>query len=640
MCGICGFINQDGSPAERSFLERMADSIRHRGPDDDGYLTQGPLGLGMRRLSIIDLAGGHQPIANEDETIWIVFNGEMYNFPELRSALESAGHRFRTNTDTEVVVHAYEEWGLDALKRFNGMYAFALWDGNLRQLVLARDHVGIKPLYYGLQNGVFLFGSELKALMSHPATERALDLHALDQYLTYMYVPTPFSILKGIHKLPPGHALVWHEGRTDLRQYWDVHLEPDGARSLSEEEAGRRVLEAVRESVRKELIADVPVGVLLSGGVDSSAVAAFMKQAMPGALDSFSISFDDPSFDESRYARLVAGHLGTRHHELTVTARMMLDVVPDIMSVLDEPMADASVIPCYVLARFARQHVKVALGGDGGDELFAGYSTFQAHRLAEYYRLLPSAVRRRLVPAVVNRLPVSHNNLSFDFKAKRFISAADLPPAIRHHRWMGCFSAEERGLLLTSDLRAELRDYDPFSVLDPYLERAPAESPIDQVLYLDMKMYMEGDILVKVDRSSMGCSLETRVPLLNRTLIETVERLPLDLKLRGFSRKYIFRKALRGVLPQEIIDRSKKGFGIPMARWINNELSPLVEELFDERRIRSDGYFRYPYIRSLLDDHAAGRRDNRMQLWTLMLFQLWHQRYLSAAEPLAAASIG
>ncbi|GAC1527250.1 MAG: asparagine synthase (glutamine-hydrolyzing) [Chloroflexota bacterium] len=640
MCGICGFINEDGAPANQAFLQIMADSIRHRGPDDDGYFTQGPVGLGMRRLSIIDLAGGHQPIANEDDTIWIVFNGEMYNFPELRSQLESAGHRFRTHTDTEVVIHAYEEWGLDALKRFNGMYAFALWDGGRRQLVLARDHVGIKPLYYGLQNGVFLFGSELKALMQHPAADRDLDLHALDQFLTYMYVPTPYSILQGIQKLPPGHTLVWRDGQTELHQYWDVHLDPSDRERLSEDEAERLVLDAVRESVRKELIADVPVGVLLSGGVDSSAVAAFMKQFMPGGLDSFSISFDDPSFDESRFARLVAHHLGTRHHELTVTANMMLDVVPDIMNVLDEPMADASVIPSYVLSRFARQHVKVALGGDGGDELFAGYSTFQAHRLAEYYRLLPSVVRQKLVPAIVNKLPVSHNNLSFDFKAKRFISAADLSPAIRHHRWMGCFSADERRLLLHPDLHAELDGYDPFSVLDPYIERAPTRSPIDQVLYLDMKMYMEADILVKVDRSSMGCSLETRVPLLNRTLIETVERLPLDMKLRGFSRKYIFRKALKGILPPEIIDRSKKGFGIPMARWINSELAPLVNELFDEQRIRSDGYFQYAYIRSMLDDHTAGRRDNRMQLWTLMVFQLWHQRYMSARAPLAAMRTG
>jgi asparagine synthase (glutamine-hydrolysing) len=618
----------------------MTDSIRHRGPDDEGHHVQGSVALGMRRLSIIDVAGGHQPITNEDETMWIVFNGELYNFPELRPVLEKAGHHFRTRTDTEVVLHAYEQWGRDALKRFNGMFAFAIWDQRQKRLILARDHVGIKPLYYGRQGNVFLFGSELKALMRHHATTKTLNLRAFDHYLAAMYVPTPESILEGLRKLPPGHALEWECGSTRLHRYWDVQFHGSKTTQLSDDDAASLVLQAARESVRKELISDVPVGVLLSGGVDSSAVAAFMAPMMPNGLDSFSIGFDDPSFDESRYARQVAEHIGARHHALTVTPAMMLDALPDILGVLDEPLADASIVPSYLLAQFARRHVKVALGGDGGDELFAGYSTLQAHRLAEYYGRLPRLLRSHLVPSVVNRLPVSQSNLSFDYKAKRFVAAADLPPALRHHHWMGCFSLEEKKLLLTSDMTRQLDKAGTFSLLDSHLAQSDARSVLDQILYLDMKMYLEGDILVKVDRASMGCSLETRVPLLNRCLSEVVLQLPMHQKLRRFSRKHVFRRALKELLPPEILQRPKKGFGIPVARWLNKELKPLVEELFDERRIRREGYFNYTYIRRLIDDHATRKSDNRMQLWTLMTFQLWHKRYIEGAEDIVSVPSG
>jgi asparagine synthase (glutamine-hydrolysing) len=629
MCGICGFVNLDGSPADKIIVRQMADTIRHRGPDDEGYYVDGPVALGARRLSIIDLEGGHQPITNEDESVWIVFNGELYNFAELRSQLQDRGHTFRTGADTEVVLHAYEEWGSGALERFNGMFAFAIWDGARRRLLLARDHAGIKPLYYGRMGTTFLFGSELKALLRHPAATRSVDVSALDQYLTYMYVPTPASIVQGISKLPPGHTLTWEDGRTTLRRYWDHVLHHPDRAPISEKQASRLVLDAVTESVHKELVSDVPVGVLLSGGIDSSAVAALMSRQMGTQLDSFSIAFDDPSFDESGFARRVADQLGTNHHELTVAAPMMLEVVPRILDILDEPMADASVIPSYVLAGFAREHVKVTLGGDGGDELFAGYSTMQAHRLTEYYRRLPGSIRRSVIPMLVNRLPVSHDNLSFDYKAKRFVAAAEMPLAIRHHRWLGCFFEEEKQQLLMPEIREQLHSTSAFAILDEHLRHADGNDPLDQILYLDMKMYMEGDILVKVDRASMGNSLESRVPLLNRSLIDTVQQLPIDLKLRRFTRKYIFRKAMQGILPNDIINRPKKGFGIPMARWLNGELRPLLEDQLDEGRIRRDGFFHYPYVRALIDDHRSERRDNRMQLWTLILFQLWHERYLA-----------
>lgn len=634
MCGICGYINLDGAPADGAILTRMTDSIWRRGPDDSGFHVAGPVGLGVRRLSIIDLADGHQPMSDPAGTLRIVYNGELYNFPELKRELEARGHRFRTHCDTEVVLLAYREWGEDALRRFNGMFAFAIWDSENHSLFLARDHVGIKPLYYGVHGEQFLFGSELKAILSHPNVHPSLDLAALTQYLTFVYVPTPGSIVEGVHKLPPGHSLTWRNGEIHLRQYWDHDLTPACPRP-SLNEAADLVRSAMAESVRSEMISDVPVGVLLSGGVDSSAVAAFMARERPG-LDSFSIAFDDPSFDESAYAREMAQHLCTNHHELTVSPGMMLDVLPSLQQVLDEPMADASIIPSYILSRFARQHVKVALGGDGGDELFAGYSTLQAHALVEWYNRIPGVIRHGLIAPAVRRLPVAHSNLSFDFKAKRFVAGADLPTADRHHQWLGAFPPGALWNVLSPDLRAELGQASPFSVLAAYDGRVASLPALDQVLYLDMKMYMEGDILVKVDRSSMGNSLETRVPLLNRTLVEATQHLPIDFKLHRFTRKYVLRHALRGIVPDTIIDRKKKGFGIPIARWLNGDLRETANSLLDPTRIGNEGYFDAREVSRLLNEHRSGVADHRMQLWTLMVFQLWQDQYLRSPRFVAA----
>ena len=618
----------------------MCARLTHRGPDDQGTLVRDGMGLGIRRLSIIDLDGGHQPIHNEDETLWTVLNGEIYNFQELRDQLVAGGHRFYTRSDTEAIVHAYEQWGEDCVDHLNGMFAFALWDARRQALFLARDRMGIKPLYYTVAGGRLLFASELTALLEDPQVSREVDPTALNEYLRLEYVPSPRSIITGVFKLPPGHTLTWLTQRRDLRvrRYWDVDLErSEGAVARgSLDEHAAELLTVLEESVRMELVSDVPLGLFLSGGIDSSAVAAMMAKLTPGHVNSFSIGFTDRSFDESRHARTVATHLGLNHRELILEPQMMSDLVPTVMGLLDEPLGDASVIPTYLLSRFARQHVKVALGGDGGDELFAGYPTLRAHRLAGFYEALPALLRDSVVPALVSRLPVSRDNISLDFKARRFVSGAGLPIGERHTRWLGSFSPQERAGLLTREIQDAIRKMAAPDPVAEHLAAHPLKDPINQVLYLDMKLYLENDILAKVDRASMMASLEARVPLLNVRLVEHVTALPVDLKLRGLRSKYLLRHALKGLLPKSILERPKKGFGIPVAHWVRGPLKEQVLTTFAPERIAREGFFEPPAIRSLLDDHLSGRADNRKPIWTLFAFEQWYEHHLAdrmALEP-------
>lgn len=626
MCGICGVAGGDGA-AGRELVRRMCSALEHRGPDDEGSVHLDGVTLGMRRLSIIDIEGGHQPIHNEDSTVWVVQNGEIYNHLELREQLVAAGHVFKSNADTEVLVHGYEQWGEEVVERLNGMFAFAILDRRRGVVFLARDRMGIKPLHYAIDGKRLVFASELKALLADPALRRGIDPVALDLYLAHEFVPSPRSIVRGIAKLQPAHTLTWSvvEGTRRLRRYWTPRLGADGevqARGLEEEcEELRRVL---RESVRKELISDVPVGVFLSGGIDSSAVTAMMTQ-LGGEVKSFSVGFAERSFDESGHARLVARHLGTEHHELTLEPDMLLGLIPRLPVLLDEPLGDASIIPTYLLSAFTRRHVKVALGGDGGDELFAGYPTLQAHRLAGYYGRAPRALRRGLVEPVVRRLPVSRSNLSFDFRAKRFVGGAGYPTAERHARWMGSFAPEERAAVLSREV---------LEGLEP--DRSPREGdglagsdPLNQVLLIDMRLYLENDILVKLDRASMMASLEGRVPLLNNDFVDYATRLPLNMKLRGFRSKFLLKRALRGILPATILNRPKKGFGIPVADWFRGPLKEQMLSVLAPERIAREGCFEASAVSRLVKDHLDGRRDNRKQLWTLFAFEIWHEGYTS-----------
>jgi len=615
MCGICGVAG--GDPADgRDLVHRMCAAMVHRGPDDEGIVQVDGVNLGIRRLSIIDLEGGHQPMHNEDSTVWVVQNGEIYNHLELRELLLAAGHSFNTQSDTEVLVHGYEEWGDGVVERLNGIFAFAAFDQRSGSVLLARDRMGIKPLHYALDGERLVFASELKALMRDPALRKGIDPVALDDYLAYEFVPSPRCIVRGISKLQPGHTLRWSVGERALsvRRYWSPQLNLDGADRRGVEEECEKLRSVLRESVRKELISDVPLGVFLSGGIDSSAVAAMMSQ-LGGEVKSFSVGFTDRSFDESAHARLVAKHLGTEHHELTLEPGMLLDLVPRLPDLLDEPLGDASIIPTYLLSEFTRRHVKVALGGDGGDELFAGYPTVQAHRLASYYLKAPRVLREGLVEPVVRRLPVSRGNLSFDFRAKRFVSGAAYPTAERHQRWMGSFDREERAALLAREGGRHDLDFADAGTLN-------------QVLLLDMRLYLENDILVKLDRASMMASLEGRVPLLNNDFVEYATQLPLNMKLRGLRSKFLFKRALRGILPAAILSRPKKGFGIPIAHWFRGPLKEQMLSVLSPERIAREGFFDPRVVKRLIDHHLDGRRDNRKQLWTLFAFELWHEGYL------------
>jgi asparagine synthase (glutamine-hydrolysing) len=627
MCGICGLIHTNAQePVAQPVLDAMCGSIYHRGPDSAGTFCKEQVGLGIRRLSIIDLEGGDQPIHNEDQTLWIVFNGEIYNYPDLTSMLKHRGHRFYTQTDTEVIVHAYEELGDEFIHHLNGMFAFALWDSRRQRLLLARDRMGIKPLYYTKVGSTLVFGSELKAILAHPGIERKINLVALNEYLSFEYIPTPLTIFHNIFKLPPGHLLEFVDGDIEIKKYWDLSLaRSENVQPHRIEEYETQLLEVLRDVVHKELISDVPVGILLSGGLDSSTVASIATEFVPD-IKTFSITMEDSSFDESKHAWLVAKHLNTRHYELTLTPDHAIDLLPDIGQALDEPIGDSSIIPTLLVSQFARQYVKVALGGDGGDEMFSGYTTFQAHRLVEYYeRFVPGMVRWHLVPWITENLPISYDNISVDFKLKKFISGGGVPAVVRHHRWLGSFTPNQKKRLIKP--WAQIREKDTYDIAFSHLQTCDARELINQLLYCDVKLYLEGDILFKVDRASMANSLETRVPLLNHTLVEYMAGVPHQFKLKGLTTKYLLRRAMRNRLPKQIVQRSKKGFNFPVAKWLAGPLLPFARELLSEERLRQQGLFEPSYVQGLLSEHLDRRRDNRKLLWTLIAFQIWYENW-------------
>jgi asparagine synthase (glutamine-hydrolysing) len=625
MCGIAGFVNRGGEVADREILARMIATLVHRGPDDEGAYCNGQVALGHRRLAIIDVGGGAQPMANEDGSVWVSFNGEIYNEPALRAWLQGRGHQFRTASDTEALVHLYEEHGPDFVRHLNGMFALALWDCRRERLVLARDRMGQKPLYYAaLPGGAVVFGSEPKAILKHPDVGRSLDRDSLARYLFYEYLPTPYSIWAGLRKLPRAHALVWEGGSHTISRYWQS-VEPT-VELLDFDETAARFWNELRAAVGRHRRSDVPLGVFLSGGVDSSSVAAALTELEPASgVHTFSIGFSDQSFDESGHARLVAQHLGTHHHESIFSAEQALALLPEVAGWLDEPFGDASILPTHLLSRFARTEVTVALGGDGADELLAGYPTFTVERAAAWFRRMPAAAQA-LAGAAVGLLPVDHGNVSFDFKLKQFLRGAAQPAPLAHQRWLGSFSGPEIDQLLDGQTALDVED----EHMRRALALAPDADPLTRALALYQDTYLQEDILTKVDRASMACSLEVRAPFLDAELVDSIQAMPAQFKYARGQTKRLLKRAAAGKLPATILERPKKGFGIPVARWLRGPLSPLLDELLGAERLTHQGLFRPQEVARRVAEHRSGVRDHRKPLWTLLMFQLWYDHWLDA----------
>ena len=630
MCGITGWANLDSQTppfdGARDLLHSMCERMTHRGPDSEGLFVSHGVALGMRRLAIIDLVTGEQPVFNEDKSIAVVLNGEIYNYREVRAGLEKRGHTFRSASDTEVLPHLYEEYGDEMMQHLNGMFAFALWDSKRRRLLIARDRFGEKPLYWGVFDKTLLFASEPKVLLANPSVRPGLNLQALRQYLSFDYVPAPLSIYDGINKLPAAHKLVLEEGRVEVSPYWQLNYATT-PNVPSERDAAAQLQDLLADSVRMRLVSDVPLGVLLSGGVDSSGVAALAVRASSEAVKTFSISFAESSFDESAYARGVAKFLGTDHHEERLSANLAANLVGEIGSWMDEPFSDPSLVPTYLLSRFTRKHVTVALGGDGGDELFAGYPMYAGHRWAAIYERVPKAIRNGIVEPLVRRLPVKTKNLSLDYKALRFVTGVKYDTVARHHIWFGSFTPDEQEQLLTDEARAAT-DADIYRQAREMMAESDAPDLLKQMQNLDTRLYLAEDILTKVDRASMAVSLEVRAPFLDHRVAEFAASLPSNYKLRGQKTKYILKKAVDELLPRFVTRRGKKGFGVPVAEWLKFKLKPLARDLLSPERVRRAGVFNPDYVSRLQDEHERGVANHRKLLWTLLMFELWHESFI------------
>lgn len=625
MCGIVGIVGNDRNPVDEGLLGRMCNAIRHRGPDEDGFYVNGPVGLAMRRLSIIDLKGGQQPIHNQDRTAWIVFNGEIYNYLELREKLEKLGHTFYTNSDTEAIIHAYDQYGADCPKHLRGMFAFAIWDERTQELFLARDRVGKKPLLYAQVNGQLVFGSEFSALLLHPEISRDVDTKALHHYLSFMCVPAPLTAYQSIRKLEPAHTLRWRKGEIRIERYW----EPDFSHKLdiSEEEAGERTLEILRDAVRVRLMSEVPLGAFLSGGIDSSAVVALMSEASSEPIKTFSIGFEEQDFSELHHARRIAEHVGADHHEFIVRPDAM-EVLPLLVEHYGEPYADSSAIPTYYVARETRKHVTVALNGDGGDESFAGYERYVAMRLAETYHRVPALLRNSTVVPMIGLLPTSEIKRSRVRDAQRFLQAASLPKVERYLRWVSVFDGNAKQSLYSDSFQHETQSMDTANMLSPWFARANGAGIVDAALLTDIMTYLPNDLLVKVDIATMAVSLEARSPFLDHHVIEFAASLPEKFKVRGLTTKYLLKRVLRNILPAENLERRKMGFGVPIGHWFRGEMQPFLRQTILSEKALGRGMFKAETVKQLVEQHTRGERDYAHQLWTLLMLELWFMRFV------------
>ncbi len=623
MCGIAGFF--EPNPAltaieRRDVIQHMCDVIAHRGPDDEGFYVDGGLALGMRRLSIIDLATGQQPISNEDGTVWIVFNGEIYNYAELRAGLLQRGHQFRTNSDTETIVHLYEELGDRCVEKLRGMFGFAIWDAREQKLLLARDRIGKKPMHYAQVGSAFLFGSEIKSLLQHPSMKREANLESVSDFLSFGYIPEPQTAFRGIHKLLPGHTLTFKNGQVSTRCYWDFNYNGASAPPKDERTYIAELRHEIDEAVRIRLVGEVPLGAFLSGGIDSSTVVGTMAGLMEQPVKTFSIGFSEASFDELEFARLTAQRFNTDHHEFIVTPDVCR-LVEEIVWHHDEPFADVSSIPTYVVSKMAREHVTVVLSGDGGDEVFAGYERYAVHKRREVFERIPRAARRGLM------LPLSHSLPSL-IPGKNYLRNIALDPAARYVDSLAFFDEKTKQRLLSDQAARLLRHHDSTAGFRQLFNVPTSLERIDHLIYLDSKTYLPGDILAKVDRMSMAHSIETRAPLLDHKLIEYVQTIPGTLKLHGMETKHILKRAVAGLVPDEIIQRQKKGFSVPIRQWFKRELKDMLNDTLSDQRTRERGLLNARAVRALVNEHQIGRRDHAHKLWGLLTLELWQRAFI------------
>ncbi len=631
MCGICGVVGQADEQLIKNMLERMA----HRGPDDEGiYIaetsTTERIGLGHRRLSIIDLSpAGHEPMPDRSNQIWLTYNGEIYNFKELRRELEALGHVFESDTDAEVIIYAYCEWGRECLSRLNGMFAFAIWDGRDESLLLARDRLGIKPLYYADTPAGFAFASEIKALLAIPEFDRAVDLSALDQFMTFLWTPDPKTAFRGVEKLPPAHYLVYRNGKAEVFEYWDIAFDEDD--DISEAEWAERLREQITRSVRAQMIADVPLGAFLSGGLDSSTIIALMTGVATQQVTTYTFGFKredlryDILEDDLKYARIVGRKFQTDYHEEYLEPHVM-ELLPKLVYHMDEPVADPAVITSYLICRTARERLTVLLSGMGGDEVFAGYPRHAAVKIAEAYNLIPPFLSKPVVAALPGAKPGKFTALFRN--TKKLARSAALPERERYLGFGTYFTEDEKRGMYTGELLEAAGGFDAYEQHRKYFDRVAGEDFINQMLYVDLKTFLPCLNLTYTDKTSMAASMEVRVPLLDHELIELAARMPARLKLKGLTGKHILKRAAEAWLPREIIHRKKAGFSAPVRAWLVRDLRDTVEDLLSESNINRRGYFNYKNVRRLIDDNLAGREDNNLKIFQLLTLELWHRTFI------------
>ncbi len=626
MCGICGKLNFDGSPVETRLIESMTSVLQHRGPDDYGVFLKDNIGLGHRRLSIIDLSErGKQPMPNEDESIWVVFNGEVYNFPDLRKVLVSKGHQFRSNTDTETLIHLYEEYDINCLHYLRGMYAFAIWDDRRKRLFLARDRVGKKPLYYYKDDKRFIFASEIKAILKDRQIERQPDILAIHHYLTYQFVPSPFTAFKGIKKLPPAHYLLIQDGKVVVKDYWNItynHKINEPKNVIIDD-----LKEKLKEAVKIRLISDVPLGAFLSGGIDSSVIVFLMSRLMREPVKTFSVGFEDDQYNELPYARTIADKYGTDHREFILRPNAV-EVLPKIVWHYNEPFADASAIPIYYISKVAKEYIKVVLNGDGGDELFAGYDRYLISSIANRLEVIFRPFLAKVMFRLIRKIPQGIGRYNLIWILKRFLQGYETPPEIRHSTWLCSFDNETKNRLYTDEFLHETKENNSLDLLRALFNNAEANSFLEKMLYSDFKMYLPDDLLTKVDVASMANSIEVRSPFLDHEFVEFMASVPAEFKLKGFSLKYLLKEAFRSELPDAILYRKKMGFAVPLDRWFRGELKDFMRDILLSHRALQRGYFRRDFIENMIKEHLENRWNWQYQIYNLLMLELWHREFI------------